>query len=166
MKKLLVGLISMVVLLMMATANAASMKIAVVNMQQVFHKTPQAEQIKKSMQKRFGPRQKRIISMQKALQANVQKLRKNRSVMSAKSLKKLQQKILAEQRTLQKTQMSFQQELMKAQNTAMQSLLKKVKTAIDHIAKKRKFDVVLTTESVAYANDSLDITSRVIKALS
>jgi len=99
------------------------------------------------------------------LKSDIEKLQRDKTGMSEKKKKALQDKVIKQQEDFQKLQISYQTDFIKARDKALSGLFKEVKGVVEKIAKKENFDLVLTSEPVAYANDDLDITSLVVKAL-
>ena|SRR3990167_8680011 len=167
MKKLLLILISSVFALtaLGATTTASSFKIGVMNLQEVIQQSPQLNTIKADLKKQFDSKEKEIVGSQKTLQDDIDNLHKNSSVMKTAERNALQDKIAKEQQQLQSMQMAFQQQYIAARDKALSSLFEHIKTIVDGIAKKQGFNLILTNEPVAYADDNLNITDEVVKAM-
>lgn len=159
---------SFVVLVSALFANATwanNDKIGVVDLREIFAKAPEVKVIKTNLEKRFKPRQEKLMAMQKNIKEKVDKLQKNGAVMSAADKKTLQQEIMSGQQALEKEGSQYQNDLNTAQNSAMETFFNKVKGIIDTVAKKEKYTLVLQRENVPYRSKELDITDAVIKAL-
>jgi outer membrane protein len=144
---------------------ADNLKIGVVDVQEMMQKIPQVTAMQKELQSKFDPQTKKIRSMQQQLQADLAKFNKNSSVMKNADKKKMQKKIVDEQNKLRAVQIDFQQQAMDAQKKAMQSILSDVEVAVKKVAKDQNLNLVLTKASIAYNDDDMDITDKVIKEL-
>ena len=56
----------------------------------------------------------------------------------------------------------LQQEVQTVRNQELAVLQQSVRSIIDDIAKADKFDLILTSEGVAFASDKLEITNKVL----
>lgn len=101
----------------------------------------------------------------KALQAAMQDLKKNRSVMSKADLAAKAKGVAKQEADLRSAQAKFQQDLFTAQNTQMSAFMKTVDAAIAKVAKSDKMDLVLPKNGVLYSKDGSDITKDVMKSL-
>lgn len=164
MKKLVLSLLAIAFAFMSFAASAANAPIGVIDMRLLMEKSPQIAQIRNNLRKEFDPRQKKLVAAQATLKNDADRLRRDNAIMNNNDRKQLEQKILAEQADLQKTQMSFQQDLMSAQNKALKGFLDNVKGIVTKIAKDDNLTLVITKDTVAYEN-GLDITNKVLAQL-
>lgn len=148
-----------------SVAFADDLKVGVVNVQEVMQKSPQMTKITTELKKQFGDREKKVVAAQNQLKQNADNYNKNSSVMSAADKQKAQAKLIQEQQSLQQMQTGFQQDFVAAQNKDLQALLDQIRTTIDKIATDQKFNLILTSNTIAYADKKMDITDMVIKAL-
>lgn len=148
-----------------AAPTTTTMNIGIMNLQEVIQQSPQLVSIKSKLKKQFDSKEQSITSAQKSLQTEITKMHKDASVMKPAERKALQEKIAKNQQQLQTMQLSFQQEYVAARDKELAGLFKEVKAVVDGIAKKQNFDLILTNEPVAYADDGLDITKEVVSAL-
>lgn len=162
MKKVVVLLASVFAVFVSAAAYADDMKIGVVDVRQVLQKSPQVAQMQAKLQQEFGARDKQIQQAQQQLQANVEKLNRDGSVMSANDRNALIKSTQTEQQNLRSMQMEFQKDVYAKQNAAMQTILGQVQEVVTKVAKEKGLTLVLSKEAVAYANNDTDITSEVI----
>lgn len=152
-------------LLLAVSAHAASMKVGVLDMHEIMAKSKQVQSLRDDLQKKFKPREEKLIAARDSFQKQAEKLEKEKTVLSKADLEKLQKKVMEQQRDLQEKQMSFQQDVMKAQNDALKSFIDGVKDIVKGVAKEEKIELVLTKDTIAYVDESLDITSKVLKKL-
>lgn len=152
-------------LLLAVNVHAANFRVGVLDMHEVMQKSPQVKELRESLQKKFKSREDGLVAERDKFQKEAEKLEKEKTVLSKGDLEKLEKKVLASQRDLQKKQMDFQQDVMKAQNEALKTFIDNVKDIVKGVAKDEKIEIVLTKDTIAYVDDSLDITSKVLKKL-
>ena len=163
MKKIILPLL--VALFAFSSAYAADLKIGVVSIGDIMKTAPQVTSMNAKIKKDFGPRQAKLLASQKTLQADLEKYKKNASVMKETDRKALTDKITTEQGNFQQMSTTFQRDLQTERNKMMTNFLHQVQNVITSLAKKQQFDIVLTESNVPYYSKSLDITSDVMKAL-
>lgn len=152
-------------LITVSCANAADLKIGVINVQQIMQKSPMVIALNKQLQDQFQPRQAQLVKAQSDLQAEVDKLNKNGAVMSNNDRSQLQDKIIADRASLQASGQSFQTDLNAAQSQAMQQFMGKLQAAVNVVAANGKYDLILQRSGTPYVNNALDITSLVMAQL-
>lgn len=143
----------------------ADLKVGVIDLRQVLQKTPRMEAINKQLTDEFKPREEQIKSLQDKLQKNVEKLERDQAVLSEKEREKLQDKIMADRRELQRRSVAFQEEAAVAQNKAMQELINDIQKIVNQIAKDKGLDLVFQSDGIPYYKSELDITDSVIEKL-
>lgn len=146
-------------------AADASLKIGIVNLQQILQNSPQMKKMGDQLRADFSSREKKLTDEQKSLQAAIADFSKNSSVMNDDQRKKQQDKLIAQQRAFEKSQEQFQQDLIAAQNSMIKKLVDQVKSVVSQVAKKNGYDLILAESSVAYSKDGIDITKDVMKQL-
>lgn len=146
-------------------AVAQEVKIGFVNSAQVLQEAPQAEQARIKLKSEFEPRDKKIVSMQKALKKLEDEMSRDVAVMSESVRKKKERKILAMKRDVKRAQEEFNEDLNLRRNEELNTLQQKVYDAIVSLAKEENYDVILG-DSVMFASKRVDITDKVIKRLS
>lgn len=164
MKRVMISLAAALLMTCVSVAQAAEVRIAVVDMQQIMTKSKQAEKLRADLEKRFSPKKAELQKAADAFKADIEKLKRDEAVMSKADKEKLQKKITDEQQNLQQRQYALQQEAMTAQNEAVQSMIENVRNAVKKLAASEKYTMVLAKEAAIY-DDNLDITDKVIKAM-
>ena len=152
----------------MASAHAAegtTGTIAVVDLQEVLQAAPQVNAMKEKLKAEFAPRQNQLLSVQKTLKTDIEKLQRDHAKMDKKTLDSLEKQIDSEQRDVQTRQLALQKDVFAAQDKALQGLLEQIKNKVEEIAKQKQLGMVLVKNSVVYIKDKVDITSDVIKLL-
>jgi outer membrane protein len=166
MKKIFVSIISAVVLLGVShIASANSLKIGVIDMQQIVQKSPQIEAIKTQLSKQFKPRQEKIIASNKNVQTEVDNFNRNSATMSATDKSKLQDKIVADKANVQAQAIAYQQDLTTAQNQQMQGFMKQLNDAVTKVAQSGHYDLILIRAAAPFVAKGMDVTDQVLASV-
>lgn len=148
-------------------AAEESIKVAVVNVQQVLQQSPRVAALSKKLESDFKPRQTKIASKQKALQDELEKFKKDSadtSKMNQKARDDAQKKIAADRSELVKEVVAYQQDLGKEQNKVMQGILNDLNGIVSSLAKKDGYSLVLDSQAVVYKTAvTIDLTDAVQK---
>lgn len=146
-------------------ANAAAPSIAVVDVEKILAESKAAQSLqgqlkskKESFQKEFAAKEKELKAAETALLGEKEKLSAEEF---AKKRKTYEEKVIETRKEFQKSRASLDTGLTKA----MGDLRKSIVEAAAEVASEKKYDVVLTRDSVLIAEKALDITPDVLKAL-
>jgi len=139
-------------------------KIGVVNAVRILEQSPQADKMRKQIEKEFAPRDRNLVASQKKLKEMEDRLTKDAAIMSESERKKLERDIVSQRRDLKRSQDEFREDLTFRRNEEIAKIQKEIVTAINVIAKAGKFDVVLS-EGVIFASAKVDISQAVIDHL-
>lgn len=139
--------------------------VAVIDMQQIFQNSKQVKEINSNLEKQFAVQKKSVETLSKQLQVNIDKYKKDQTVMDKKSADALKDSIRDQEQKLQQQQTDLQRQLFEAQNKAMTQFLDKIKGLVKGMSSAQDFDVVLPKNALLYAKDNLDITTKVLDAL-
>lgn len=153
-----------IVLLFAVSMAYAEQKIAFVNQAKLLQKAPQAEAARSKLQKEFAKRDKALVSMQKQIKNNSDKLQKDAAILSSTELNKLKRKITLLRRDLERDKSAFKEDLSIRQNEELVKLQKSVIKSIQTIAEKEKYDLIIS-EGVIYASKQIDITDKILSQL-
>ena len=140
--------------------QAADLKIGFVNVARLLEKAPQAERAKKELEREFSPRDKKLVAEQKEIKSMEERLSKDAAIMSESERDKLDKDILSRKREAKRTQDEFREDFNLRRNEELTQLQKEIFEAIQTLAKDEGFDLLLT-DGVVYANDTIDVTSKV-----
>ena len=164
MKVKTVVLASLMSALFVTGACAAELKVGYVNTQRIFRDAPAAQKAAKKLEGEFAKRDQDLQRMAKQLQGLQENLEKN-SVTMAESERRTKEKEFGElSREFQRRQREFREDLNLRQNEENAAVIEKANKAIKQIAEAEKFDLIL--QDVVWVSPRLDVTDRVIKALS
>lgn len=160
MKKLL----TLVAASLLSTAVLAQGHLAVVNVAQILQGSARVKAINTKIRKEYQPQQMKLAAQDKAIQADMKKLKRNASVMSAEQKTKLQTTIKNDREDFAKNAAIFQRKLAAARNSAMKDVVDSLNGIIKTVADHDGYDVVLFSQAVAYSGKTPDITTDVAKA--
>ncbi len=153
------------VLLMFASANvlaASAAKIGYVSVEKILTESPQVGAVNESMMERFGGRKTELQEMEKEINEMQENYKRNELVMTEDKLNELKNNIIGKIQEFKQREAVLQQEVATVRNQELAVLQQSVRSIIQDIAKAEKYDLILTSEGVAYANESLDISSKVL----
>lgn len=154
----------LITLLFSVSFAYAEQKIAFVNQAKLLQKAPQAESARNKLQKEFSKRDKSLVSLQKQILKNEEKLKKDAAILSSAELNKLKRKITLLRRDLERDKLAFKEDVSIRQNEELVKLQKSVLKSIQTIAQKEKYDLIIS-EGVIYASKQIDITDKILAQL-
>ncbi|PCJ87622.1 MAG: hypothetical protein COA54_04815 [Thiotrichaceae bacterium] len=145
------------------TTNVAAedLKIGVVSVERILSEAPQVDAVNTSMLERFGPQRDALQSLEKEITKMQGNYKRNELVMTEDKLNELKKEIIIKIQGLKQKEAMLQQEVATVRNQELAVLQQQVRGIIDDISKKGKYSLVLS-EGVAYADDKLDITDKVL----
>lgn len=157
-----------VVMLMAVLASfevsATELKVGYVNTQRIFRDAPAAIKAAKKLEQEFAKRDQDLQAMGKRLQAMQESLEKNGVTMSESERRNKEREFGEISREFQRKQREFREDLNLRQNEENAAVIEKANKAIKALAEAEKYDLVL--QDVVWVSPRLDITDKVIKALS
>lgn len=151
-------------LMFAAAANSGELKIGFVNVAKVLEKAPQAAKAKTRLETEFSPRDKMLVSQQKEIKNMEDQLGRDSSVMGEEERRKMERDLLDKKREAARAQQEFSEDFNMRRNEELGKLQKRIVEAVRALAKEESFDLLLT-DGVIYANDQIDVTSRVQQKL-
>ena len=163
-KKIATLLVALMAALPVAQAVAADMKIGYVNTQRIFRDAPAAQKAAKKIESEFSRRDQDLQRMAKQLQSLQEGLEKNGMTMSESDRRNKERELNDLSRDFQRKQREFREDLNLRQNEENAAIIEKANKAIKQIAESEKFDLIV--QDVVWVSPRLDVTDRIIKALS
>jgi len=160
MKKLVLSVLLMVGFIA-TNAVAADLKVGVVSVERILTEAPQVDAVNTSMLERFGPQRDALQSLEKEITKMQENYKRNELVMTEDKLNELKKEIITKIQSLKQKEALLQQEVTTVRNQELAVLQQQVRAIIDDISKKGKYSLVLS-EGVAFADDKLDITDKVL----
>ena len=152
------------ILMFIAGVSHADLKIGFVNVAKVLEKAPQAAKAKSRLETEFSPRDKALVSQQKEIKTLEDKLNRDSAVMGEEERRKLEKDVVEKKRDAARSQQEFSEDFNLRRNEELGNLQKRIVEAVRALAKEESFDLLLT-DGVIYANDQIDVTSRVQQKL-
>ncbi|WP_019674876.1 OmpH family outer membrane protein [Arsukibacterium perlucidum] len=153
-------------LLMAGTAAAKEMKIAFVDIQAVAAQIPQSATIQENIRTEFAAKIDEMGQLEKDINFNIEKLRRDGPTMSEKQQQELAEKVQQQRQQYEATARPLDEQIRARQNEERNKILAMIKTAIDVVAEREKFDVVLNAGAAVYAKPEYDISDAVAAQVS
>ncbi|EXI89291.1 MAG: Cationic 19 kDa outer membrane protein [Candidatus Accumulibacter regalis] len=140
------------------------LKVGYVNTQRLFRDAPAAVRAAKKIEQEFSKRDQDLQRLAKQVQGLQETLEKN-GVTMAEPDRRAKEKDLGElSREFQRKQREFREDLNLRQNEENAAIIEKANKAIKQLAENEKYDLIV--QDVVWVSPRLDITDKVIKALS
>lgn len=163
MNKLLAILVTGLMLQFSAGAGAVELKIGFVNTDRVFREATPAIKAQKKLEKEFAARDQELQKMSKQAK-DLQTFLEKEGVTISESERRNKERELANlNREFQRAQREFREDLNLRRNEELALVHDRAKKTIMEIAEREKFDLVL--EDAVYFSNKIDITEKVLKAL-
>jgi len=158
-------LVAMIASLPVSYASAVdTLKVGYVNTQRLFRDAPAAVRAAKKIEQEFSKRDQDLQRLAKQVQGLQEVLEKGGLTMS-ESDRRSKEKDLGElSREFQRKQREFREDLNLRQNEENAAIIEKANKAIKQLADNEKYDLIV--QDVVWVSPKLDITDKVIKALS
>ncbi|WP_291995568.1 OmpH family outer membrane protein [Candidatus Accumulibacter sp. ACC003] len=158
-------LVALIASLPVSYASATdSLKVGYVNTQRLFRDAPAAVRAAKKIEQEFSKRDQDLQRLAKQVQGLQEGLEKNGLTM-AEADRRAKEKDLGElSREFQRKQREFREDLNLRQNEENAAIIEKANKAIKQLADSEKYDLIV--QDVVWVSPKLDITDKVIKALS
>ncbi len=145
-------------------AAQAQSKIGFVSSERVLRESAPAVKAQKKLEKEFEKRDQDLQHLDKDLQVMQENLQKNSVTMSETDRKNKEREFNDMSREFQRRRREFSEDLNLRRNEELAGVLERSKKALQEIAESEKFDLIV--QDAAYWNPRVDITDRVIKAMS
>ena len=145
-------------------AQAAELKIGVVNAGQVLEQSPQKKQALARLEKEFSTRSKSLEKKLKAVNAKRDKLAKDGAILSESERKSKERSLLSEQRDLKRLRDEYSEDLSIRRNEELRKLEQEIAKTIVELSKKESYDLVIY-QGVIFASDRVDMTATVLGLL-
>jgi len=143
---------------------ADSVSVGVVDVKDVMQHSKRIQDESVKLKQKFGKENSAIDKMRKTLIADMNKMRKNSSVMAKKDRVKLQKEIMTREKALSTKQAAFSQAVMDAQKQIMKKVRLDFEKIAANLAKSKKLSLVLDQNGqVLYVASQNDLTSLVKK---
>ncbi|HET7260722.1 MAG TPA: OmpH family outer membrane protein [Casimicrobiaceae bacterium] len=146
-------------------SSAADYKIGFVNTERLFREAAPAKRAQAKIEKEFAARDAEIQKLAKQVRDLQASLDRDGATMSDADRRGKERDLANESRDLQRMQREFREDINLRKNEEISALQDRANKVIQQIATSEKYDLILQ-DPVVYASQRIDITDKVIKALS
>ena len=164
MKKILIGIITVLVLTSTVIAQQGSLKIGYVNSEKIINELPEAKDAQQKLEGLVKSWQDEIEGRAKALQAKYEEYQKQSNMLNESAKQARQKELVEEEQKLNQYRTDKQQELALQREKVMKPIQEKVYKAIEVVAKKEKLSFVFDKANdvpLLYADAKFDYTDDV-----
>lgn len=165
MRRILPALAAVALVATPLLAHAAGTgKVGVIDVGSILEQSTAGNEVQAQLQA-FG---KQLQAQEQKDQAKLKKeqedLKKNQSIETKAAQKQAQQKFQTDIRAYQQTSQKRQQEFQQKQASLLSPLRAKLYDVVESYAKKHGYDLIVDKRAAIYNEDSIDITSQILKA--
>ena len=153
-----------VALMGITQAAVAETKIGFVNSDRVMREAAPAVRAQQRLEKEFEKRDDELQRMAKDLKAMQENLEREGATMAESDRRNKERAVNDINRDFQRKQREFREDLNQRRNEELASVLDKANRSVKDIAEKENYDIIF--QEAVFANPRIDITDKVIKALS
>ena len=146
-------------------SEASTVKVGVLDWQQLFSKAPQAEEAGKRLEKEFQGAKDRLINKQKEFQTKRDKLQRDKDVMSAHERAKKEKELAKMEQDLRRMDEELRSDYTTRHREETDDFVKTVREIVENFAADQKYDLVLPQEATIYVSDRVDITDTILTKL-
>ncbi len=151
-------------LITITSAMGAELKVGWINIERIFREAGPAQKATKKLEKEFDKRQTDIQKIGKQMTDLQTQIDKEGVTMSEADRAQKERELANLNRDFQRMQREFREDLNTRRNEEFASIQERANKVIREIAESEKFDLILT--DAIYASPRIDITDKVLKALS
>jgi outer membrane protein len=142
-------------------AQAAGVKIGVVNFARLIQDSPQAKLTLKALENEFSPRQRDLVAKQSELKERQAKLEKDIQVMGAEERRSAESRYRDDERDLGRRQNEFMEDFNARRNEELGKLQRDLLKEVQAFAKQKGYDLIVG-EGVLYAGQNVDLTAQIL----
>ncbi|WP_215396446.1 OmpH family outer membrane protein [Rheinheimera oceanensis] len=149
-------------LVLAGNVAAKEMKIAFVDVQAVAAQIPQSAAMQETIKNEFAKRIEAVGKLEKDINFNIEKLRRDGPTMSEKQQEELKTALTNQRQQYEQLARPLDEEIRNRQAEERNKVLALIKAAIDVVAEREKFDMVLNSGAAVYAKPEYDISEAVV----
>jgi len=153
-------------LLLTAASAFCQTSIGFVSLERILREAPPAQAAQKKLEQEFSGRVQDLNRQGEQLKKMQESLGKNAVTMSESDRQKREREFGDATREFQRRQREFNEDLAQKRKEEFERVIERANRAVKQIAEAEKLDVVFQNEQVVWASNRIDITDKVIKALS
>ncbi len=158
-------LITFILLAALSFGLQAAGKTAFINSKVLLEQSPQAIAANDELQKQFGEREQSLRTLAQSIQQMEKTYQNDSAIMSAEQKKKAEDNIIQNKRRFQFEQQSLKEDLQARQRELLQEVQVSIKAVIQAYGKTQGYDFIFTDTSIAYADDAVNITDKILQEL-
>ncbi len=148
-----------------ANAQAAELKIGMVDFQQVVEKSKPGQQVEATLKKEGERMESELTKDKETLKALKEKLEREAMVMSREAREEKEIEFRVKARNLQEKEQRYRAEFVGKQRKEIDKLRKVVLEIAQEVGKKEGFTMVVSKVGVLYFDPSVDLTDKVVALL-
>ncbi len=147
-----------------AQAQAQQLKIGFVNTERVFREAAPAKRAQQKLEREFAARNAELAKIEKQGRDLQTELERDNVTMTEAVRRDKERQLADVSRNFQRLQREIREDLNLRRNEELASVQERATRIINQIAEQEKFDLIL--QEAVFASGRIDITDKVIKALS
>jgi len=147
-----------------AQAQVQSLKIGFVNTERVFREAAPAKRAQQKLEREFAARNAELAKIEKQGRDMQSELERDNVTMTEAVRRDKERQLADVSRNFQRLQREIREDLNLRRNEELASVQERATRVINQIAEQEKFDLIL--QEAVFASGRIDITEKVIKALS
>ena len=151
-------------LMSLAAVHAQDLKIGAVDLDRVMRDPAISKAADARLDSEFNRRKKDLDDLDQRLKTASDKFEKDAPTLAESDRVRRQRSLVDQDRELQRKRREFQEDISQRRNEEMASALDRTKRVIITISEQEKYDLIV--EQAVIAGPRVDITDKVIKALS
>ncbi len=164
MKNFILSIATMTFIGLSQVSVGAELKIGFVDQERITRESAPADRASKQLEKEFAPRAQEIQRREGQIKTLQGQLEKDALTMSESDRRSKEQELGRLTLDFQRMQREYREDLNLRRNQELGALFERANRVIRQIAEAEKYDLVL--QEAVYRNPKIDITDRVLKALS
>ena len=145
--------------------QTSGLKIGVVDVMSLIEKSSQGEQARKIMEREFKPRETKLNSEKEEITKMRDRLAKDAETLSEDEQKKQTKDLLKRIDDVRGIEEKLRRDFNETRNEEMAKLQKSIGEAIQSLAREERFDLILSSEGVAFAGEAINVTAKVASKL-
>ncbi|QQR79777.1 MAG: OmpH family outer membrane protein [Deltaproteobacteria bacterium] len=164
--KKIVLVVSLMMVMALNAAQAAELKVGVVNFQKALNEVEQGKKAKAALKAEFDAKQKKLQIQEDELKKMQAEFEKQKAVLSQDALMAKQKTFQEKYTDLQKNFAGYRDELVGRESKMTSQILQNLKTVVAALGQKGGFTLVMesSADTVLYVQSKEDLTDEVIKA--
>lgn len=164
MKNFILSIVAIAMISLAQTSVGAELKIGFVDQERITRESAPADRASKQLEKEFAPRAQEIQRREGQIKTLQGQLEKDALTMSESDRRAKEQELGRLTLDFQRMQREYREDLNLRRNQELGALFERANRVIRQIAEAEKYDLIL--QEAVYRNPRIDITDRVLKALS